>query len=89
VSRISVTLFTAAGCHLCERARETLVQLRRDLDFGLTEVDITGDPHLEARYREAIPVVEIEGRRAFTYFVEPASFRRKLTSEARAGDSRL
>ena len=33
-------------------------------------VDIGGDPELEARYRELLPVVEIDGERAFTYFVD-------------------
>jgi hypothetical protein len=32
-------------------------------------VDIGGDPDLEARYREHLPVVEIDGERAFSYFV--------------------
>jgi hypothetical protein len=36
------------------------------------------DPELEARYREWLPVVEIDGERAFVYFVEPAALRRKL-----------
>ena len=42
------------------------------------EVDITGDPELEASYREWLPVVEIDGERAFVYFVDPAAFRRKI-----------
>jgi hypothetical protein len=42
------------------------------------EVDITGDPVLEAKYREWLPVVEIDGERAFVYFVDPAAFRRKM-----------
>ena len=42
------------------------------------EVDITGDPELEARYREWLPVVEIGGERAFVYHVDPAALRRKL-----------
>jgi hypothetical protein len=52
--------------------------LREELGFPLTEVDITGDPDLEARYREWLPVVEIGGRRAFVYHVQPDAFRRKL-----------
>ena len=48
------------------------------------EVDITGDPDLEARYREWLPVVEIDGRRAFVYHVDPQALRRKLSQ---AGDS--
>ena len=42
------------------------------------EVDISGDPDLEARYREWLPVVEIDGERAFVYYVDPAAFRRKI-----------
>ena len=41
-------------------------------------MDISGDADLEARYRELLPVVEIDGERAFTFFVEPESFRARL-----------
>ena len=41
-------------------------------------VDIAGVPDLEARYREWLPVVEIDGRRSFVYYVDPAALRRKL-----------
>jgi Glutaredoxin-like domain (DUF836) len=49
-----------------------------DVEFELEEVDIGGDPELEARYREWLPVVEIDGERAFTYFVHPDALRRTL-----------
>jgi Glutaredoxin-like domain (DUF836) len=55
-----------------------LVHVRADTPFDLDEVDIGGDAELEARYREWLPVVEIDGRRAFVYFVDEAAFRRKL-----------
>ena len=73
-----VTLYHAEGCHLCERAREQVGRIRRDVAFELTEVDIGGDPELEARYREWLPVVEIDGVRAFVYYVDEAAFRRRL-----------
>ena len=41
-------------------------------------VDIGGDPELEARYREWLPVVEIDGERAFVYWVDEGALRRKL-----------
>jgi hypothetical protein len=53
--------------------------LRDELGFELEEVDIGGDPELEAAYREWLPVVEVDGRRAFVYYVDAAAFRRKLT----------
>ena len=46
------------------------------------EVDITGDPELEAAYREWLPVVEIGGERAFVYFVDLAAFRRKIAAQS-------
>ena len=41
-------------------------------------VDIGEDPELEAAYRASIPVVEIDGERAFTYFVPEEALRRRL-----------
>jgi glutaredoxin len=67
-------LYTARGCHLCERARSVLDAEGVVYD----EVDITDDPELEARYREWLPVVEIDGERAFVYHVQPEGLRRKL-----------
>ena len=77
-TRTLVRLYRRVGCHLCELARETVASLREELGFELEEVAIDGDPELEARYRELIPVVEIDGERAFVYFVPPDALRRKL-----------
>jgi hypothetical protein len=52
--------------------------LADELGDGFDEVDITGDDTLEARYREWLPVVEIDGEQAFVYFVDPAALRRKV-----------
>jgi glutaredoxin len=71
-------LYHAQGCHLCERARAVIAEVRRELDFELRLVDIAGDARLEAEYREWLPVVEIDGRRRFTYFVQPEAFRRAV-----------
>jgi glutaredoxin len=73
-----VVLYSAEGCHLCERARAVLAESGAPFD----EVDITGDPRLEAAYREWLPVVEIDGERAFVYFVDPAAFQRKLSAQS-------
>ena len=82
VSIPRVVLYHAEGCHLCERARAILEQVREDVDFELREIQIDGDPELEERYREWLPVVEIDGVRAFVYYVDPAAFRRKLAAQS-------
>jgi len=75
---VRVTLYHSPGCHLCDQARDVLLGIRGDQPFELEEVDITGDAELEARYQEWLPVVEIDGERAFVYHVDPIGLRRKL-----------
>ena len=50
--------------------------------MAFEEVDITGDPKLEAGYREWLPVVEIDGERAFVYFVDPDALLKRLKQAA-------
>ena len=75
-----VTLFHAADCHLCERALEVVRGVQDELGFELELVDIGGDSELEARYREHLPAVDIDGERAFTYFVDAEALRRRLST---------
>jgi glutaredoxin len=74
----SVTLYYAADCHLCERAREIVTRLQDELGFAYTEIEITGDPALEAVYREWLPVVEVDGVRVSVYHLDEAALRRRL-----------
>ena len=78
--RSRVVVYHAAGCHLCERALAQLRALRDELGFELEEVAIDGSPELEARYREWLPVVELDGERLFTYYVHEEALRRRLAA---------
>jgi glutaredoxin len=80
----SVTVYYAESCSLCERARTALAELRREHEFELREVDIGGDADLESRYREWLPVVEIDGERAFVYYLDEAAFLRRLGAQSPA-----
>ena len=77
-----VAVFHSAGCHLCERALEQVRGLRDELGFELREIDIGGDPALEEVYRAWLPVVEIDGRRRFTYHVQLDAFKRAVARAA-------
>jgi hypothetical protein len=57
-------------------------EVRAETPFELEQVDIGGDPELERRYREWLPVVEIDGERAFVYYVDPDAFRRKVGAQS-------
>ena len=74
----AVTIYTTVSCVFCLRAKDYL----RSRGVAYEEVEITGDPALEAAYREWLPVVEIDGERAFVYFVPPEALRRKLAAQS-------
>ena len=79
--RHGIVLYHAQGCSLCDRARSVLDAV--GAEYG--SVDITGVPELESAYREWLPVVEIDGERAFVYFVDEAGLRRRLARRERPG----
>jgi hypothetical protein len=82
---VEVRVYSAAGCHLCDVAKEVLVRERELRDFELVEVDITGDDELEAAYRQQIPVVFVAGRKAFKYDVDVWELRRRLDAAGAVG----
>jgi len=53
--------------------------------FDLEVVDIGGDTALEAAYRADLPVIEIDGVRAFTYFVSVAALLDRLGRDGSPG----
>ncbi len=69
-----ITLFTRPGCHLCDDAKAALDRLGEPF----AEVDITGDPDLEADYGEMIPVITLDGRVHGYFRVEPERLARDL-----------
>jgi hypothetical protein len=57
-----VTLFARPGCHLCDEARQAILELRRaGHGLDLREVDIETDEALLRTYLERIPVVVVDG----------------------------
>ena len=64
-----VVLYTKSGCCLCEDAKEALRVARAQVEFTVREVDIESHGDLYAAHRYDIPVIEIDGRRAFKHRV--------------------
>jgi Glutaredoxin-like domain (DUF836) len=78
----SVVLYGRPGCHLCDDARAVVHEVRRRVAFVLQEVDIESDDELFKRYLELIPVLEIEGVKAFELFVDSQQLERALQEAA-------
>ena len=77
-----VTLYTRAGCCLCDEAKRVLLEARRRAAFEYEELDIDTDPGLRRLYNDEVPVVAINGAKAFKYKVEIKEFLKKLAARA-------
>jgi glutaredoxin len=78
-----VTLYTRAGCHLCEEAERVLRAERSATAFRLELVDVDRDPVLHRRYGVRVPVVAVDGEELFEYEV-PAELLRARLGRSRA-----
>jgi glutaredoxin len=73
-----VIVYSRSGCHLCDVVKQQLDTWRSRADFTWREVDIDADPELLRLYNEEVPVVFIDGRKAFKYHLNERDFLRRL-----------
>jgi glutaredoxin len=76
----SVVVYSRKGCHLCEVVKESLSKLSRRGGFTWQEIDVDADSDLRRQYNDEVPVVFIDGRKAFKYRMDEQEFLRKLAS---------
>ena len=79
---LEVTIYTRAGCHLCDEAKTAIAPLLREFGATIREIDIAGDATLTQRFGCDIPVIYIGRKKAAKHRVNLQQFRRQL-QEAR------
>jgi glutaredoxin len=77
---IEVVLYTKPGCCLCDTVKAQLSKLRTLQPFELREINILDDSAAHAKFCEEIPVVFINGRKAFKYHLDEKAFLQRLKS---------
>jgi glutaredoxin len=77
---IRVVVYSKPGCCLCDEVKEKLRRLQASYAFNLREVNILEDPEAHERFKEEIPVVFINGKKAFKYRLDEKQFLKKLHS---------
>jgi glutaredoxin len=75
-----VILYYRKGCHLCEIVKESLIKLSRNAEFGWQEIDVDSSPDLRRQFTDEVPVVFINGRKAFKYRMDEKEFLKKLAA---------
>lgn len=73
----TVTVYTRAGCKLCEQAERVVTELASGV-ARVELVDIDADPELHERYTVRVPVVAVDGVELFDYEVDPDALREVL-----------
>jgi glutaredoxin len=77
-TKAHVILYTRPGCHLCEETKAEMLAAGCRDEYVLEEVNIETDEALREQYGWEIPVVVINGIKAFKYHLTAREFRRKL-----------
>ena len=78
---LTLTLYSRADCCLCEEMKAVLAQVQENIPFTLEQIDISTDPELESRFGQEIPVLFVNGRKAFQYRLTAGELRRRLARE--------
>ncbi|HYY68266.1 MAG TPA: glutaredoxin family protein [Terriglobales bacterium] len=73
-----VVVYSRKGCHLCEIVKETLAKLQRRGGFTWREVDVDTDDALRRQFSDEVPVIFIDGKKAFKYHMNECDFLRRL-----------
>jgi glutaredoxin len=76
----NVVVYSRKGCHLCEVVKESLNKLSRRGGFTWREIDVDANLELRRQFNDEVPVVFIDGRKAFKYRMDEQEFLRKLAS---------
>lgn len=80
VGMVTITLYTKAGCHLCERAERVILSVQKEFGFQLERRDISQDDALWERYRCDVPVIAIDGEERFRHRVSETDLRALLST---------
>jgi glutaredoxin len=78
VPDVRLTLLSKPGCHLCDDARQVVLEVAGERGLAVEERNILDDEALLAQYAEEIPVLLIDDRVHTIWRVDPARLRRAL-----------
>lgn len=78
---LRVTIYSKSECCLCDEAKAVVDRVRRSIPFELDVVDLARHPDLLKEYGDQVPVIFVNGRKAFKYRVEAERLEARLRRE--------
>ena len=77
-----ILLYTRKGCCLCKEMKEVIRKVAGEISFEMKEIDVDTAPDLQEKYGSEVPVLFINGRKAFKYRVTARELKKRLKKEA-------
>lgn len=84
MATIEVLVYTKNGCHLCDEVKAQLQSLQQRYPFELREQNIVEDAEIYEKFKDEIPVIFINGRKAFKFHLDEKEFVRRIGGQASA-----
>ncbi|HEX9724744.1 MAG TPA: glutaredoxin family protein [Vicinamibacteria bacterium] len=81
---VELVLYSKPGCHLCDEMMTVVhrvIAKAGGVAATVREVDISLDPELSAVYADQIPVLFVNGSKAFKYRLTEEALRDRLKKE--------
>jgi glutaredoxin len=85
----TLTLYSRRDCCLCDEMKTVIRQVAAKTALRLVEIDVDSDDELQAKFASEVPVLFINGHKAFKYRLTAAALTRKLNNQTRPILSRL
>ncbi len=75
---LTLKLYTKPDCPLCDDAKDALNAVAADSQIQIEEIDITSNLGLFTKYKNLIPVLELDGKRMLEHRIDVRVLKRKL-----------
>jgi len=73
-----IDIYSKPDCSLCEKAKQIILQVQKRIPFEIREVNIEEDRTLFEKFQYDIPVIFIDGRKAFKHRVRAEELEGRL-----------
>jgi glutaredoxin len=73
-----VLVLTRSGCHLCDQAIEVVAAVCAETGDEYRVLDVDGDPELQRRYTDQVPVTFVDGAQHDFWRVDPVRLKAAL-----------
>lgn len=77
--KAKLALYSRQDCCLCAEMKAVIRQVAATMSFEFEEIDIDTNHELRERYNDQVPVLFIDGRKAFKYRVTAKQLAKRIS----------